>query len=370
MSSIHDKYRLKPVINASGRMTILGVSTPAPAVMDAARQGMAHYFEMPDLVDKTGDHLAGLLGAEAATVVSCASAGIALSVAAVIVRDDPDLLVNLHAKPASGPDEIVLAKGHNVNYGAPVATMVALGGGKVVEAGWANECTPAQLDAAVTARTAAILYIQSHHAVQKSMPTVEEAVAVARARGVPLIVDAAAEEDLRLYYRLGADLVIYSGAKAMEGPSSGLVLGRRQHVEWVKLQGKGIGRAMKIGKEGILGLTAAVEHYLSTPKAGGTEMARRLEPLLARLNRLPGIRAQVAWDSAGRDIARAEVAFDPSAAGLDAAAAAKRLKAGNPAVYCREYHANEGRLEFDIRSVDDAQLATLGHCIETLLKEN
>ncbi|WP_199153898.1 DgaE family pyridoxal phosphate-dependent ammonia lyase [Chromobacterium sp. ASV23] len=368
MSSIYEKYQLKPVINASGRMTLLGVSTPAPEVVDAACHGMAHYFEMADLVDKTGAYIAGLLEAEAATIVSCASAGIALSVAAVIVRDNPALLVKLHAAPIDGPDEIVLAKGHNVNYGAPVATMVALGGGKVVEAGWANECTPAQLSAAVTPRTAAILYIKSHHAVQKSMPTVEEAAAVARAHGVPLIVDAAAEEDLNRYYRQGADLVIYSGAKAMEGPSSGLVLGRRQYVEWVKLQGKGIGRAMKIGKEGILGLTAAVERYLSAPKSSGAEMARRLEPLLARLNHLPGIRARLAWDSAGRDIARAEVAFDP-AAGLDAAAAAQRLKAGPPAVYCREYHANEGRLEFDIRSVDDQQLDTLGHCIETLLKE-
>ncbi|CCK15981.1 L-seryl-tRNA(Sec) selenium transferase-related protein [Cronobacter universalis NCTC 9529] len=82
-----------------------------------------------------------------------------------------------------------------------------------------------------------------------------------------MIVDAAAEEDLQAYYRAGADLVIYSGAKAIEGPSSGLVIGKTQYVEWVKRQANGIGRAMKVGKEGILGLTSAIEHYLSLPMA-------------------------------------------------------------------------------------------------------
>ncbi len=71
---------------------------------------------------------------------------------------------------------------------------------------------------------------------------------------------------LHTYYRSGADLVIYSGAKAIEGPTSGLVIGKTQYVEWVKRQTAGIGRAMKVGKEGILGLTCAIEHYLTAPR--------------------------------------------------------------------------------------------------------
>ncbi|MBF4405479.1 SelA-like pyridoxal phosphate-dependent enzyme, partial [Vibrio anguillarum] len=91
----------------------------------------------------------------------------------------------------------------------------------------------------------------------KSMLTVAQAAKVAQDHQLPLIVDAAAEEDLQLYYQQGADLVIYSGAKAIEGPTSGLVIGKHQYVEWVKQQSAGIGRAMKVGKEGILGLTHA-----------------------------------------------------------------------------------------------------------------
>ncbi len=129
MPSIYEKYHLKQVINTSGRMTALGVSTPRPEVVQAAMDGMNHYFEMKDLVNKTGEYIAKLLDVEGATVVSCASAGIAQSVAAVLVKDSDWLLENLHVTPIEN-NEIVLPKGHNVNFGAPVGTMVALGGGK------------------------------------------------------------------------------------------------------------------------------------------------------------------------------------------------------------------------------------------------
>ena len=140
MPSIFEKYHLKQVINTSGRMTALGVSTPRPEVVEAAMAGMNQYFEMKDLVNKTGEYIAKLLDVEGATVVSCASAGIAQSVAAVLVKDSDWLLENLHVTPIEN-NEIVLPKGHNVNFGAPVGTMVALGGGKLVEAGYANECS-------------------------------------------------------------------------------------------------------------------------------------------------------------------------------------------------------------------------------------
>jgi L-seryl-tRNA(Ser) seleniumtransferase len=126
----------------------LGVSTPRPEVVDAVLSGMNHYFEMKDLVNKTGDYIAKLLEVEGATVVSCASAGIAQSVAAVLVKDSDWLLENLHSTAIEN-NEIVLPRGHNVNFGA-VGTMVALGGGKVVEAGYANECSADQLAAAIS----------------------------------------------------------------------------------------------------------------------------------------------------------------------------------------------------------------------------
>lgn len=276
-------------------------------------------------------------------------------VAAVIVKDNADLLYNLHTSPQPVAREIVMPKGHNVNFGAPVDTMVALGGGEIVEAGYANECSAAK----ITDQTAAILYVKSHHCVQKSMLTVKEAAQVAKKHQIPLIVDAAAEEDLVTYYQDGADLVIYSGAKAIEGPTSGLVIGKHQYVEWVKQQSSGIGRAMKVGKEGILGLTLAIELYLTAKKETGKQMVERMSDFIDDLNKIKGVKAQIVWDAAGRDIARAEISFDQKAIGKTTYAMMAELKQGDTAIYFREYKANEGKVEADIRSVTNEQLKTI-----------
>ena len=370
MPSVYEKYQLKPVINASGRMTILGVSTPEQEVVDAVNFGLGHYFEVKDLVNKTGAYLAGLLGVEDAVVISCASAGIAQSVAAVIVRGDPYRLEHLHAHPHDVPSEIVLPKGHNVNFGAPVGTMVNLGGGKVTEAGYANECSPAQLAAAINANTAAILYIKSHHCVQKSILSVAEAAEVASAHGLPLIVDAAAEEDLRLYYSQGADLVIYSGAKAIEGPTSGLVLGKRQYVDGGNRPPHPSTRAIKRGKEGIRRLSHAPERYMAKEKESGAAMVAKMTPFIDRLNQLHGVTAKVVWDSAGRDLARTDIAFDHQQVGMTTVQVVTRLQQGTPAIYCRGYKANEGHIEIDVRSVTVPQLDQIHSAIANLVQEN
>lgn len=367
--SVHTKYQLKEVINASGRMTKLGVSTPAEETRQAMLQGAGHYFEMSDLVDKTGAFLARLLQVEDAVVVSCAAAGIAQSVAAMIVRGDPYRLEHLHAHAHDVPCEIVIPKGHNVNFGAPISTMVNLGGGKVVEAGYANECSASQLAAAITPRTAALLYIKSHHCVQKSILNVAQAAEIAHAHQLPLIVDAAAEEDLQRFVHEGADLVIYSGAKAIEGPTSGLVLGRQEYVQWVKQQSAGIGRAMKIGKEGILGLTRAIERYVATPAETATAMTERMMPLVDALNALPGIHSRPVRDAAGRDIARCEIRIDAERFGMDAITVATRLEQGQPAIYCRGYKANEGIIEIDVRSVSAKQLLQIRDALCQLNQE-
>lgn len=352
MTISYEKFNLKEVINASGRMTILGVSKVSESVLDAQRFGGERFFEMSDLSVKTGAYLSKLLKVEDAQIVSSASAGIAQSVAALIGQGDMYHVYHPYTKRIA-KREIIVPKGHNVDYGTPVEVMVAQGGGQLVEAGYANMCSPEHITMMVTEETAALLYIKSHHTVQKSMLTVAEMAKVAKSHDLPLIVDAAAEEDLFKYIAAGADLVIYSGAKAIEGPSAGLVVGKKEYIKWLRLQSKGIGRAMKIGKDNILGFTQAVEDYLKNGSESGDSMKQRLTPFVEAINQIPDLTAKVVQDGAGRDIYRVSVLVEGVKSAKEVI---QELKAQNPAVYTREYQANNGIIEFDIRSVNENEM--------------
>lgn len=362
--TVYEKYGLKEVINASGKMTILGVSKVSNTVLAAQKIGGQHFFEMSDLITKTGSYLANLLGVEQATVVSSASAGLAQSVAALIGRGDAYHTMHPYSSNLT-KREIILPKGHNVNYGTSVELMVEQGGGVVVEAGYANECQPEQVEQAITEKTAALLYIKSHHTVQKSMLSIEEMVSIAQKHQLPLILDAAAEEDLTAYYQKGVDVVIYSGAKAIEGPSSGLVIGRKPYITWVQNQSKGLGRSMKIGKENILGLVQAIEDYSKNGPETGESMKARLVPFVAQFNQLEHLTASIVQDSAGRAIYRAKVVVAQPFSAIDVIQA---LKKGKVAVYTREYQANHGIIEFDIRAVTETEMATIVAKMANILK--
>ena len=216
MTDYYSTYDLKHVINASGKMTILGVSKVPEAAIEAQQFGDTHFFEMKDLVDKTGAYIAKKLGTEGAVVVNSASAGIAEAVAGIIGEGSKYHVYHPFSSQYT-KREIILPKGQNVDYGTPEEVMIELGGGRVVEAGYANMCTPEHVEMMITANTAAIFYVKSHHAVQKSMLTIQEALEVAHRHELPLILDAAAEEDLHKYVEMGVDVVLFSGAKGRPG---------------------------------------------------------------------------------------------------------------------------------------------------------
>lgn len=355
------------MVNASGKMTALGVSKYIDEAIEAQAFGGRNFFEMDQLSINVGQYLADLVGSDDAQIVSSASAGIAQSVAALIGQGSQYHLYNPYSARYD-EREVIVPKGHNVDYGVPIQTMVELGGGKVVEAGYANKCTPDLIEDVITEKTIAILYVKSHHTVQKSMLSVEEAVAVAKKHQIPLIVDAAAEQDLTKYLKLGADLVIYSGAKALEGTSSGIVLGNKEYIEWVRLQSGGIGRAMKIGKENILGLAAAIEHYLEIGPETGESMKNRLRPFIERLNKISSLKASIVQDIAGREIYRAQVTLAIDSP-LDAKEVMYQLKSGSPAIYIREHQVNNGILEFDIRSVNEDEMSLIEKSLKKIVSQ-
>jgi L-seryl-tRNA(Ser) seleniumtransferase/D-glucosaminate-6-phosphate ammonia-lyase len=349
---IYQRLGITRVINASGRMTNLGGSHLADEVADAMAEAGRGYVRLADLHERAGQLIAGYTGADAACVTTGAAAGIALMVAACVAGADPGA-VELLPEVAHDRRELLVQIGHMVSFGAPVAQMIRLGGGRAVAVGWANGVRRDHLESAIGPRTAAFLYVQSHHTVHHGMLPLATCLEVCRARGVPVLVDAAAEEDLRRYVAMGVDAVAYSGGKAFGGPTSGFLAGRRDLVAACRAQERGIGRPMKVGKEAIVGLLIALERY-----AGRNETAAKAE--LARQRRIvaliadglcgrPDLRVETLPDEAGREIVRAAVHVGPARA----AALARHLADGDPPIYLRAHQADEGYVAVDPRPIDD-----------------
>ncbi len=350
MKNIYSKQGLPRVINASGRMTKLGVSAISDEVGQAMVEAAQNYVVVDDLLAWAGKKVGSLLGCEDACLTSSAAAGIALSVASLICGKSGKKAEQFQRTLQKEPKrEVIVLKGHNVQFGAPVATMVELGGGIVVEAGYANKSDLDDIEEAISNQTAAILYVKSHHCVQKNMVGVEEVVAFAKQRNIPVIVDAAAEEDLTKYIAMGPDFVCFSGAKAICGPTSGFVACRTTQLATnMRLQYRGIGRAMKIGKENIMGLVTAIERYV-VERPSSVISKEELEAFTADINTIEGLRAGIIQDEAGRAIYRVRVAFDEVKYGLSAKQVVSLLAKRDPAIYTRDHQANEGMLSFDPR---------------------
>ncbi|MGE7603723.1 DgaE family pyridoxal phosphate-dependent ammonia lyase [Peribacillus sp. NPDC097675] len=354
-NSLNVKYGLKRVINASGRMSILGVSAPTDTVMDAMKKGGQNYVEISDLVDKSGRHVASLLQSDAAVIVNSASSGIVLSIAAIVTGGNRRISERLHQEPIY-KNEIIMLKGHNVQYGAPVETMIYLGGGKLIEAGYANEGKAEHIVDAINENTAGILFIKSHHSVQKNMISVEEAWEIAKTNNVPLIIDAAAEEDLKKYVQV-SDLVIYSGSKAIEGPTSGIVAGKQKYIEWLKVQMHYIGRSMKVGKETTFGLLQALDEYFVRTDTSEREKASLQS--LTSLNSIDGVKVSIVQDEAGRAIFRARIHIDSLVTGMTAKVVNEQLQNGDIAIYTRDYGIRQGFFDIDPRPLKDDDISII-----------
>ena len=200
---------------------------------------------------------------------------------------------------------------------------------------------------AITERTAAALYVVSHHTVQYGMIPFRQFAAICRAREVPVIVDAASEYDLKGLLAQGADIVIYSGHKFLGGPTSGLVAGRKDLVRAAYLQNRGIGRGMKVGKETIVGVMAALEAWETRDHAGIRARERAaLDLWQSALRDCPGIAARFVADPTDNPLDRLEVTVGPDS-GFSAASLAAALRAGDPPVIVRDHETERGHFYLD-----------------------
>ncbi|MEO0382684.1 MAG: aminotransferase class V-fold PLP-dependent enzyme [Pseudomonadota bacterium] len=343
----HEDHGFSPVINVSGTMTGLGASVTSSGVRDATAQAMSRFVKMHELQAHASEVIARLTGAEAGCMSASASAGISLAIAGCMTGLDP-------AKAEALPGvtgrkcEVVVQAGHLCGYGAPIETAIALAGATTRSIGQSTLVMDHQLEGALGEDTAAALYVVSHHVVHYGQIPFDRFAAICKARGVPVIVDAASEYDLRGFIEAGADIAIYSAHKFMGGPTGGIIAGRRHAVRAAYLQNISIGRGMKIGKESIAGAIAAMEEWMQRDHAA---MRAREDEVLefwhGRLSQLPGIRPVIVPDPTGNPLQRLQIEVDTDAAGATAATFARVLGEQSPAIIVRDHEVELGYFQLD-----------------------
>ncbi len=377
-------------INAAGTLTRLGGSLMAPEVLDAMREAAGHSVDIAEMQTAASARIAAATGAQAGIVTSGASAALTLATAACLARWD---VARMAALPdTSGmPNQVLMARTHRNSYDHAIR----VAGGLVVDIGHNDRGTGAgirgleswEIDAAVNANSVATVFVANKESLG-DLPMVIEAV---HAHGLPVIVDAAAQlppkDNLRRFIAAGADLVLFSGGKALGGPqSTGILAGRRDLIGsalvqmmdmdvnpqtwWASplidrtaLKGiphHGIGRGFKVGKEEIAGLLVALQRFVDRDEqAHALALRRRLQVIVDALAGA-GAALAVQLDSGSHDAATPTLQLRPRA---PAFAFSRLLQLGDPPVHLGEKDAGDGILTLNPQTVREQDDAILVSCL-------
>jgi uncharacterized pyridoxal phosphate-dependent enzyme len=278
---------VRPIVNAHGTFTIISGSRSLPQVKQAMYEASFYYVHLDELMESVGKELGQLTGAEWGIATTGCEAAIALATVACIAGTDVE---KSQAMPyIKGRDQVILPK-HSRN---PYDFGIRMTGAEIVEVSSAEE-----LENRISARTA-MIYILSGPAAEKGPLGIPNICAIAKARGVPVFVDAAAEEPLvpNIHIQHGATLVGYSGGKCMRGPqSSGMLIGQKDLCRAAYFQAAphhNYGRAYKCSKEETMGLLAAVRQWYKRDHAAEQRMwLSWLQEIEGRVNALPTVTAE------------------------------------------------------------------------------
>jgi D-glucosaminate-6-phosphate ammonia-lyase len=389
-ANVYAALGVKRRINAAGTLTRLGGSPMAPEVIEAMAAAARWSVDIGELQDAASRTIARITGAEAGLVTTGAAAALTLSAAASMTRWDIGRMAALpHTEDF--PNEILLPRTHRTGY----AHALQAAGARLVDLGHNDRGTgagvrgiePWEIEVAITPRTVAFAFSANPSNIQD----LAVVVPVCEARGLPVIVDAAAQlppkANLRRFIELGADLVAFSGGKAIGGPqASGILAGRRDLVgaalvqqldmdvapeTWTPpdlidrdaLKGvphHGLGRGFKAGKEEIVGLLVALERFAGEDDEGvNGQCESRLTRIAALLGALPGVRTRVLTAREAGRVPVLELVIDPSVALASAIELSARLQGGDPPVHLSERLASQNVLIVDpqaLRPEDDERV--------------
>jgi L-seryl-tRNA(Ser) seleniumtransferase len=328
-STIYRELGVRPIINGVGTVTVLGGSIMPAEVANAMVMASKHFVDVPELQRKAGQRIAELIGVPAAMITCGAASAITVAAAGCVTRGDSDLLARL---PDTGGmrNQIVRQRSQGAGY----QSQLSLVG---VETVWVD--TLHELTQALNNRPAMTMYM--NYADDDGSISRGDWLRASKDHSVPTFNDAAADvppsQRLREYVEEGFDLVAFSGGKGLGGPqASGLLLGRRDLIEAAQqaiCPNSGIGRGMKVGKEEIVGLTAAVVRYLKIDHdAERRAMDARAVAVAKALDQVDGVTAKTWVPEIANHVPHVLVNWDEFHREFSAEAAVRMLREGEPPI--------------------------------------
>jgi len=329
-SALYASLGIKPVINGVGVVTVLGGSLMPPEVVQAMQDAGRYFIPLPELEKKVGARIAELLQAPAAMVTCGAASAISVGTAACLSEGNAAKLRQLPGREGI-KYEVIQQKTHRSGY----EHQMELCGAKIVTVE-----TKAELEAAINERTGMLFFLNKAEPLGKV--NAEDFVKIGKARGIPTMNDAASDatpkENLWKYTKMGFDLTIFSGGKALRGPqTTGLLLGRKDLIDAAHPAMSpygGIGRGMKVGKEELCGVLAAVERYLKADHAAEwKELEARVALIRGSLKGAKGVRTERHIPVIANELPHVTVHWDESAKSLTSQQVSEKLLASDPPIH-------------------------------------
>jgi D-glucosaminate-6-phosphate ammonia-lyase len=368
---------VRPVINACGIYTDLGGSRPSPAVCAAMDEVNGTFLRMTDLLDRTGERLAQLLGAPAARVTPGAAAAIMLGTAACMAGSDGTKSERL-PDTTGMKSEVLIQAGHRYKYDR----QVSMTGARLIEIGSRNGTRRDQLESALNSQTAMVMHPAHLDGRPGTLP-LEDVAGIARRHGVPVFVDAAymnyPTSTMGGYLRRGASLVAVS-AKYLGGPNAGgFILGEKEliaavtNVHFTRYESGPYlkyGRPLKMDRQTVVAVLVALEEWLAMDHpARFAAYVRQVGLLRGKLKGIPGLTLEPKCFTMDERFIEEPVncllvTFDPARCGKSAAEVAARLESLTPAVLA----IHEGdKIGFVMDVLTDDEVAHIGDCVRNVL---
>ena len=332
--SVYEALGVRHVINATGTVTNLGGSVMPPEVVAAWAEASRHFVNLVDLQNKVGERIAQLIGVEAAMVTTGAAGALFLGTAAAITGNNPKHMARL-PDTTGMKNEVILQKSHHSCYDNQLTGV----GARLIDVE-----TAADAEKAIGKRTALMFYMNKEEPEAGASRGISRRrwIEIARHHKVPTLLDAAADvppaERLSGYNRMGFDLVAFSGGKAMRGPNdTGLLLGRKNLIEAAKRNANPncgtIGRMMKVSKEDMIAVLAAVERFVRLdPKAEWQELERRISVVEQAVRDIATVQCERIVPGVANEFPHLQITWDEGRLKLTRDQFTRALMQGNPPI--------------------------------------